>query len=212
MGDINNTNTVTTNTETTGQTQAVTTNNGSETNIDSAIERGTEQKTNAILKSYFKQQGMEESEIQEAIKNWKEAKEKEKIEKENAIREAEAKKDAAIRDAEAKAEAAMNLLKKEKINNAVKDAAITLGVNPERIGLFSKLIDTSNIQIDENYNVDSESIKKAISDVLEAAPEFKKSPEITTGFKFGATKQETTEPKNTKNLTLRESLALRYNS
>lgn len=210
MGDTNNT-TVTTNTETTGQTQAVTTNN-SETNIDSAIERGTEQKTNAILKSYFKQQGMEESEIQEAIKNWKEAKEKEKIEKENAIKEAEAKKDAAIRDAEAKAEAAMNLLKQEKINNAVKDAAITLGVNPERIGLFSKLIDTTNIQIDENYNVDSESIKKAISDVLEAAPEFKKSPEITTGFKFGATKTETAEPKNTKNLTLRESLALRYNS
>ena len=135
MGDTNNT--VTTTTETTGQTQAVT-NNSSETNIDSAIERGTEQKTNAILKSYFKQQGMEESEIQEAIKNWKEAKEKEKIEKENAIKEAEAKKDAAIRDAEAKAEAAMNLLKQEKINNAVKDAAITLGVNPERIGLFSK--------------------------------------------------------------------------
>lgn len=209
MGDTNNT--VTTNTETTGQTQAVTTNS-SETNIDSAIERGTEQKTNAILKSYFKQQGMEESEIQEAIKNWKEAKEKEKIEKENAIKEAEAKKDAAIRDAEAKAEAAMNLLKQEKINNAVKDAAITLGVNPERIGLFSKLIDTTSIQIDENYNVDSESIKKAISDVLEVAPEFKKSPEITTGFKFGATKTETTEPKNTKNLTLRESLALRYNS
>ena len=211
MGDINNTNTVTTNTETTGQTQAVTTNS-SETNIDSAIERGTEQKTNAILKSYFKQQGMEESEIQEAIKNWKEAKAKEKIEKENAIKEAEAKKDAAIRDAEAKAEAAMNLLKQEKINNAVKDAAITLGVNPERIGLFSKLIDTTNIQIDENYNVDSESIKKAISDVLEMAPEFKKSPETVTGFKFGATKTETTEPKNTKNLTLRESLALRYNS
>lgn len=209
MGDTNNT--VTTNTETTGQTQAVTTNS-TETNIDSAIERGTEQKTNAILKSYFKQQGMEESEIQEAIKNWKEAKEKEKIEKENAIKEAEAKKDQAVRDAEAKAEAAMNLLKQEKINNAVKDAAITLGVNPERIGLFSKLIDTTNIQIDENYNVDSESIKKAISDVLEAAPEFKKSPEITTGFKFGATKTETAEPKNTKNLTLRESLALRYNS
>ena len=209
MGDTNNT--VTTNTETTGQTQAVTTNS-SETNIDSAIERGTEQKTNAILKSYFKQQGMEESEIQEAIKNWKEAKEKEKIEKENAIKEAEAKKDQAVRDAEAKAEAAMNLLKQEKINNAVKDAAITLGVNPERIGLFSKLIDTTSIQIDENYNVDSESIKKAISDVLEMAPEFKKSPETVTGFKFGATKQETTEPKNTKNLTLRESLALRYNS
>ena len=209
MGDTNNT--VTTNTETTGQTQVVTTNS-SETNIDSAIERGTEQKTNAILKSYFKQQGMEESEIQEAIKNWKEAKEKEKIEKENAIREAEAKKDQAVRDAEAKAEAAMNLLKQEKINNAVKDAAITLGVNPERIGLFSKLIDTTSIQIDENYNVDSESIKKAISDVLEAAPEFKKSPEVTTGFKFGATKTETAEPKNTKNLTLRESLALRYNS
>lgn len=210
MGDTNNT-TVTTNTETTGQTQAVTTNN-SETNIDSAIERGTEQKTNAILKSYFKQQGMEESEIQEAIKNWKEAKEKEKIEKENAIKEAEAKKDAAIRDAEAKAEAAMNLLKQEKINNAVKDVAVSLGADPGKLSLISKLIDTTNIQINDDYSVDSESIKKSVSEVLEMVPEFKKSPETVTGFKFGATKTETTEPKNTKNLTLRESLALRYNS
>lgn len=211
MGDTNNT-TVTTNTETTGQTQAVTTNNGPETNIDSAIEKGKEQKENAILKSYFKQQGMEESEIQEAIKNWKEAKEKEKIEKENAIKEAEAKKDQAIKDAEAKAEAAINLLKKEKINNAVKDVAVSLGADPGKLSLISKLIDTTNIQINDDYSVDSESIKKSVSEVLEMVPEFKKSPEITTGFKFGATKQETTEPKNTKNLTLRESLALRYNS
>lgn len=210
MGDTNNT--VTTNTETTGQTQAVTTNNSSETNIDSAIERGTEQKTNAILKSYFKQQGMEESEIQEAIKNWKEVKEKEKIEKENAIKEAEAKKDAAIRDAEAKAEAAINLLKIEKINNAVKDAAVELGADPSKLSLISKLIDTTNIQVNDDYSVDSESIKKSVSEILEMVPEFKKSPETVTGFKFGATKIETSEPKNTKNLTLRESLALRYNS
>lgn len=210
MGDTNNT-TVTTNTETTGQTQAVTTNN-SDANIDSAIEKGTEQKTNAILKSYFRQQGMEESEIQEAIKNWKEAKEKEKIEKENAMKEAEAKKDAAIRDAEAKAEAAMNLLKQEKINNAVKDVAVSLGADPGKLSLISKLIDTTNIQVNDDYSVDSESIKKSVSEVLEMVPEFKKSPEVTTGFKFGATKTETTEPKNTKNLTLRESLALRYNS
>lgn len=211
MGDTNNTTVTTNTTETTGQTQAVT-NNGSETNIDSAIERGTEQKTNAILKSYFKQQGMEESEIQEAIKNWKEAKEKEKIEKENAIKEAEAKKDAAIRDAEAKAEAAMNLLKQEKINNAIKDVAVSLGADPGKLSLISKLIDTTNIQINDDYSVDSESIKKSVSEVLEMVPEFKKSPETVTGFKFGATKAETTEPKNTKNLTLRESLALRYNS
>lgn len=211
MGDTNTNTTVTTNTETTGQTQAVTTNN-SDANIDSAIEKGTEQKTNAILKSYFRQQGMEESEIQEAIKNWKEAKEKEKIEKENAIKEAEAKKDQAIKDAEAKAEAAMNLLKQEKINNAVKDVAVSLGADPRKLSLISKLIDTTNIQVNDDYSVDSESIKKSVSEVLEMVPEFKKSPEITTGFKFGATKQETSEPKNTKNLSLRESLALRYNS
>lgn len=198
-------NTAPANTEGTGTNQAG-------ANIETAIEKGKEQKENAILKSYFKQQGMEEAEIQEAIKAWKDAKAQKALEEENAKKEAEAQKDQAIKDAEAKAEAAMNLLKQEKMTYAVEKIAITLGADPAKLSLVSKLVDTSKITIDDNYMVDEASAKQAIEAVLELVPEFKQSPVTNTGFKFGATKAENNStPQSTKNLSLRESLALRYN-
>lgn len=196
----------TSNTETTGtNTDAI---------IETAVEKGKEQKENAILKSYFKQQGMEEAEIQEAIKNWKDAKAKQRQQEEDARKEAEAKKDEAIKAAEAKAEAAIKMLKNEKINTEVDKVAISLGVDPTRLSLVSRLIDKNSISIDDEYKIDSETVKKAIEDVLELVPELKKQVvnEQVGGFRFGASKDTTNaEPKTAKNLSLRESLALKYN-
>lgn len=213
MGDTTNINTTAventapaTNTEGTGTNPAG--------NIETAIEKGKEQKENAILKSYFKQQGMEEAEIQEAIKAWKDAKAQKALEEENAKKEAEAQKDQAVRDAEAKAEAAMTLLKQEKMTNAVEKIAITLGADPAKLSLVSKLVDTSQITIDDNFVVDETSAKKAIESVLEMVPEFKRTPEKTQGFKFGATKEEnnSTPTKNTSNMSYREKLSMHYGS
>ena len=157
---------------------------------------------------------MEEAEIQEAIKNWKEAKAKEKIEKEKAQKEAEAAKDQAVKEAEAKAETAIKMLKNEKINNEVDRVAISLGVDPSRLGLISKLINKDAIEIGDDYIVNSETIKKEVESVLELVPEFKKQiSDNAGGFRFGATRETTnTEAKPAKNLSLRESLALKYNS
>ena len=181
-------------------------------NIETAIEKGKEQKENAILKSYFKQQGMEEAEIQEAIKNWKDAKAQKAIEEEKAKKEAEAQKDQAVKDAEAKAEAAMNLLKQEKIANTVERLAITLGADPAKLSLISKLVDTSTVTIDDKFIVDEASAKKAIESVLEMVPEFKQSPGNVQGFKFGATKAENNSAanKNTQNMSYREKLSIHY--
>ncbi len=200
----NNTNTSVENT--TPNTEGTGTNQG----IESAIEKGKEQKENAILKSYFKQQGMEEAEIQEAIKTWKDAKAQKALEEENAKKEAEAQKDQAIKEAEAKAEAAMNLLKEERMTSAVQNIAISLGVDPAKLSLVSRLIDKSTITIDENFKVDESSAKKAIEEVLEMVPEFKKAPETVQNFKFGAAKEDNSPKPSTKNLSLREGLALRY--
>lgn len=198
-------NTSATNTEGTGT-------NPAESNIETAIEKGKEQKENAILKSYFKQQGMEEAEIQEAIKAWKDAKAQKALEEEKAKKEAEAQKDQAVKEAEAKAEAAINLLKEEKVTNAMNNIAISLGVDPAKLSLVSRLVDKSTITMDENFKIDEASAKKAIEEVLEMVPEFKQSPVTNTGFKFGATKAENNStPQSIKNLSLRESLALRYN-
>lgn len=191
---------------TTPNTEGTGTNQG----IESAIEKGKEQKENAILKSYFKQQGMEEAEIQEAIRAWKDAKAQKALEEENAKKEAEAQKDQAIKEAEAKAEAAMNLLKEERMTSAVQNIAISLGVDPAKLSLVSRLIDKTTITIDENFKVDEASAKKAIEEVLEMVPEFKKVPEVTHNFKFGAAKEDNSTKPSTKNLSLREGLALRY--
>lgn len=192
-----------TNTEGTG------TNQGN--NIESAIERGKEQKENAILKSFFKQQGMEEAEIQEAIKNWKDAKAQKILEEEKAKKEEEMKKDQAVRDAEAKADAAVALLKQEKIINAVEKCALSLGADPAKLSLISKLVDSSTITIDDNFVVDETTAKKAIETVLEMVPEFKQSPGNSVGFKFGAVKEENNSTqKNTQNMSYREKLNMYY--
>lgn len=209
--ETNTTNTAVQNTAPTTTTEGTGTNQAG-ANIETAIEKGKEQKENAILKSYFKQQGMEEAEIQEAIKAWKDAKAQKAIEEEKAKKEAEAQKDQAVKDAEAKAEAALNLLKQEKIANTVERLALSLGADPAKLSLVSKLVDTSAVTIDDKFIVDEASAKKAIESILEMVPEFKQSPGNIQGFKFGAIKAESNStPQSTKNLSLRESLALRYN-
>ena len=210
----NNTNTTNT-TPAAVQNIPTTTTEGTGTNqtgnIESAIEKGKEQKENAILKSFFKQQGMEESEIQEAIKNWKDAKAQKILEEENAKKEEEMKKDQAVRDAEAKANEAISLLKQEKIINAVEKYALSLGADPAKLGLISKLVDSSAITIDDNFVVDETTAKKAIENVLELVPEFKLTPGKAQGFKFGAVKEENNSTqKNTQNMSYRERLNMFY--
>ena len=53
--------------------------------IQSMIDKGVQQKENAILKSYFEQQGMSEDEIKSAIGDWKSKKQTQAQEQNNAF-------------------------------------------------------------------------------------------------------------------------------
>lgn len=204
-----------TNTEGSDNTEKTGTNTEEHKNkdIEGAIEKGKEQKENAILKSWFKQQGMSEDEIAEAVKNWKDAKAKKAEEEAEAKRQADEAKDVAVKNAEAERDKALEMLKTEKINNAIANIAVELGADPKRLTLITKIADLSGITVNENYEVDQETVKTAISKVLEEVPEFKLKTETQTNnmVKFGATPSNTEQTKPSKNLSLRESLALKYN-
>lgn len=207
--DTTNTETVTSTTETTGTNTDA---NNTET-IEGAIERGKEQKENAILKSWFKQQGMSENEIAEAVKAWKDSKAKKAEEEAEAKAKADAEKDEAVKNAEAERDKALEMLKTEKINNAIASVAVELGADPKRLSLITKIADLSGITVNEKYEVDQETVKTAISKVLEEVPEFKLKTETQTNnmIRFGSTPSNTEQSKPAKNLSLRESLALKYN-
>lgn len=181
--------------------------------IEGAIEKGKEQKENAILKSWFKQQGMSEDEVSEAVKAWKDAKAKKAEEEAEAKRQADAQKDEAVKAAEAERDRALEMLKTEKINNAIANVAVALGADPKRLALITKIADLSGVTVDDKYEVDQETVKTAITKVLEEVPEFKLKTETQTNnmIRFGSTPSNTEQSKPAKNLSLRESLALKYN-
>lgn len=204
-----------TNTEGSDNTEKTGTNTEEQKNkdIEGAIEKGKEQKENAILKSWFKQQGMSEDEINEAVKAWKDAKAQKAAEEAEAKAKADAQKDEAVKNAEAERDKALEMLKTEKINNAIQSIAVSLGADPKRLSLITKLADLSNVTISDTYEVDNETVKTAITKVLEEVPEFKLKAETQANnmVKFGAAPNNTEQVKPAKNLSLRESLALKYN-
>lgn len=202
-----------TNTEGSDNTEKTGTNTEEQKNkdIEGAIEKGKEQKENAILKSWFKQQGMSEDEVSEAVKAWKDAKAEKAAAEAKAKAEADAQKDEAVKAAEKARDKALEMLKTEKINNAIASTAVELGADPKRLSLITKIADLSGITVNENYEVDQETVKTAISKVLEEVPEFKLKTQTNNMVKFGATPSDTEQTKPTKNLSLRESLALKYN-
>lgn len=179
--------------------------------IEGAIEKGKEQKENAILKSWFKQQGMSEDEVSEAVKNWKDAKAAKAAAEAEAKAKADAEKDEAVKAAEKARDEALEMLKTEKINNAIANVAVELGADPKRLALITKIADLSGITVDDKYEVDQETVKTAILKVLEEVPEFKIKTETNNMIRFGSTPSNTEQTKPSKNLSLRESLALKYN-
>lgn len=53
--------------------------------------------------------------------------------------------------------------------------AMEIGVNPARIDHFLKLADLSNVEVDENGNVDTKALKDVLGSLLKELPEFKKT-------------------------------------
>lgn len=141
--------------------------------IQSMIDRGVQQKENAILKSYFEQQGMSEDEVKSAIGDWKAKKQTQATEKDNAFAQAQEQN-----------KALQARLTKELIDKQAFNDCLDLGVDRNTIPYVLKSADFKDA-IDEKGEVKADVIRKAVEQVLKDVPAFKGTAKDEKGFKIG---------------------------
>lgn len=129
-------------------------------------QRATE---DSVIKGYFKQQGMSEDEMKQAISTFKEEKAK-RTPDINALNQQIADANKRATNAEIKLQA--------------MSMAGELGVPASKMPYLLKMADLSNVV--DNGNISTDKLKENLSNVLKDVPELKTSVEATNGFKVGA--------------------------
>ena len=142
--------------------------------IEAMINKGNQQKENAILKSYFEQQGMTEDEVKSAVSDYRA----------NKAKAANAQK---VADEEMRKENEMlkAQIRQSTINAKAMDVGLDMGVDKNAVVYLVKMADLSKA-INEKGEVSEEAIKNAFEQVLKDVPALKASVNSNEGFKVGA--------------------------
>lgn len=141
--------------------------------IQNMIDRGVQQKENAILKSYFEQQGMSEDEVKSAIGEWK-AKKQSKVQEQN---DTLVKLQQSTNDLQARL--TQELLSKQAFNDC-----LDLGVDRNTIPHVIKCADFKDA-IDEKGEVKADKVREVIEQLLKDVPAFKGTKKDEQGFQIG---------------------------
>lgn len=154
--------------------------------IQSMIDKGVQQKENAILKSYFAQQGMSEDEIKSAIGDWKAKKQTQAQEQTNTLTQLQESNKAL------QAKLTGELLSKQAFNDC-----LDLGVDKNTIPYVIKSADFTDA-IDEKGEVKADKVREVIEKVLADVPAFKGTSKDDKGFQIGVggEDEEATEQEN----------------
>lgn len=142
--------------------------------IEAMINKGTQQKENAILKSFFEQQGMTEDEVKSAISSYKAEQGKKAEEQKTAYANMQAENE------QLKAQ-----ILQSNINAKATDIGLDMGVDKNAVGYLIKMADLSKA-VNEKNEISEEAIKNAFEEVLKNVPALKASVNSNTGFKVGA--------------------------
>ncbi len=124
-------------------------------------------KEEAVLKSYFKQQGLSAEEAAQAIMSFKETKAKNQPDV------------TALQNQATQAQAAAQQAVLEK--NATLEA-LSLGIDAKTIPYVLKLADFSQV-VSEDGTTKAEALQEALKKVLEDVPALKPNPQQQTGFR-----------------------------
>ena len=161
--------------------------------IEAMINKGTQQKENAILKSFFEQQGMTEDEVRTAISSYKAEQGKKAEEQKNAYANMQAENE------QLKAQ-----ILQSNINAKATDIGLDMGVDKNAVGYLIKMADLSKA-VNEKNEISEEEIKNAFEEVLKNVPALKASVNSNTGFKVGA---DSVQQENDKTNILRKVAGL----
>ena len=154
--------------------------------IQAMIDKGTTQKENAILKSYFEQQGMSEDDVKSAISDWKLRKQT----------QAQAQTDSFNKLQESN-KALQERLTHELLNKQAFSDCLDLGIDKNTIPHVIKCADFTDA-INENGEVNAEKVRASVEQVLKDVPAFKSSANEKQGFKVGISgeQDDVTEQEN----------------
>lgn len=123
-------------------------------------------KEDTALKAYFKQQGLSQQEVEQAIATFKEQKASQQPDV-NALQTQAAQAQAAAQQAQVQAAATM--------------AAVGLGIDAKTIPYVLKMADLSQV-MGQDGKINDEAMKTALNKVLEDVPALKPTPAGQTGF------------------------------
>ena len=154
--------------------------------IQSMIDKGVQQKENAILKSYFEQQGMSEDEIKAAIGDYKS--------KKQTQAQTQAGELAKLQNANTELQSRLTneLLSKQAFNDC-----LDLGVDKNTIPYVIKSADFKDA-IDDKGEIKADKVREAVEQVLKDVPAFKGTSNDDKGIKFGVSGEhdDATEQEN----------------
>ena len=154
--------------------------------IQSMIDKGVQQKENAILKSYFEQQGMSEDEVKAAIGDWKSKKQTQAKEQTDSINQlTESNKALQAR------------LTQELLNRQAFNDCLNLGVDRATIPHVIKCAEFNDC-LDDKGEVKADKVRETIEKVLADVPAFKGTAKDDKGFKVGVggEQEDATEQEN----------------
>ena len=150
------------------------------------IDKGVQQKENAILKSYFEQQGMSEDEIKTAIGDYKSKKQTQAQEQAGEL--------AKLQNANTELQSRLTneLLSKQAFNDC-----LDLGVDKNTIPYVIKSADFKDA-IDDKGEIKADKVREAVEQVLKDVPAFKGTSNDDKGIKFGVSgeQDDATEQEN----------------
>ncbi len=150
--------------------------------IQQMLDTATAKKENAVLKSYFQQQGLSEEEVSQAIADFKSNKQQQSQRQQDDNAELQNQ----IAQANAAAEQAQIELEATKV-------AMALGIDAKTLPYVLKVADFSNIK-DKDGKINADNVKAAINAVLEDVPAFKPQKETSKGFQIGGNGQNGQQP------------------
>ena len=145
--------------------------------IQSMLDTATTKKENAVLKSYFSQQGLSEEEVTQAIASFKQTKQQQSQQQQTDNTQLQTQ----VAEAQKAAEQAQVELEATKV-------AMTLGIDSNALPYVLKMADLSNVK-DKDGKISADSVKEALNKVLTDIPQLKPQKADAKGFQIGGTGQ-----------------------
>lgn len=133
-----------------------------------------------VLKNFFKQQGLSQEEMNQAIRVFKEEK---------------AKNTPDVGRIQTELTETQALAKQATIEKEAILEAVTLGLDSKTIPYILKLADLSSV-MGEDGKINKEALKNALNKVLEDVPQLKPSQQQNNGFQIGNSNQQNNNNNN----------------